>query len=128
KLWGGDEIGSASREATPSEQADPQGFPSSANQARNRDAAEVPETGSESSPEGAGVPAGEIRSQGRDLGSRVQVTASQAFGRDVGTSGLPGNAAPEEEGAGIFQKGSMGRENADWTAVLGRLGGSSPGS
>lgn len=61
-------------------------------------------------------------------GSRVQTTASQAFGRDVGSSGLPGNAAPGEEGAGIFRKGAMGREHSDWTAVLGRLGGSSPGS
>ena len=62
--------------------------------------------------------------QGRDLGRREQVTVTQRFGRDIGASGL----SHEDAYDAPQRPGSMGRDHKDWTAVLGKLGGSSPGS
>ena len=67
---------------------------------------------------------GDARSQGREGGARVQATGSQRFGRDMGAQGLSQENA---EGEAIRPE-PMTREHRDWVAVLGRLGGSSPGS
>lgn len=135
KLWGEDDRrASSSAENTPPERAAPEGFQPSSKQLLNAESAarEAPggETpgGAQDAPGGNAGNSGDLEDQGRDLGVRRQVSASQAFGRDIGASGLPGSAVPEEEGQGIFRKGSMGREHSDWTAALGKLGGSSPGS
>jgi hypothetical protein len=71
----------------------------------------------------------DIEEQGRDLGKGPQVTGIQRFGRDVGSQGL---SQIDAEGEGGRREGSMGRqyqgEHRDWSAVLRKLGGSSPGS
>lgn len=69
----------------------------------------------------------DLRDQGRDLGRRERITASQAFGRDVGVSGLPEGAFEDAEET-IRRRAALASHNSDWTAVLGKLGGSSPGS
>lgn len=65
-------------------------------------------------------------SQGRDIGPSAQVTGVQRFGRDVGSQGL---SQGDAEGDGSVRMGKKpSPERRDWTAVLGRLGGASPGS
>lgn len=134
KLWGEDAIGARSGEpagpATPEgsgsgEATSGQGFDPSAKQEANRRSAAPGTASADSAARGTD----DRDSQGRDLGERTQVTATQAFGRDIGISGLPGessdaaaNAAEEDN------RPARSNHSSDWTAVLGRLGGSSPGS
>jgi hypothetical protein len=127
KLWGEDAIGAESGEprgpegAGAGETTAVQGFDPSAKQEANRRSAEPG-----SALTGEGEPdQGDRIYQGRDLGDRPQVTATQAFGRDIGASGLPGERAIAGEGA---DRPRRANRPSDWTAVLGRLGGSSPGS
>lgn len=121
KLWGEEAIGAHSGETDAPELTEGGGFDPSARQEADRRSAE---TGSGLSAE-ASPERGDRVGQGRDLGERLQVTASQAFGRDIGASGLPGNREPAEEGENRPRRAAR---PSDWTAVLGRLGGSSPGS
>ena len=127
KLWGEDAIGVGSGEpAGPEgtgagETTAVQGFDPSAKQEANRRSAES----GTASTEPAAYGSDDRNSQGRDLGERTQVTATQAFGRDIGISGLPGDSSDVVEGANPSPRTN---HNSDWTAVLGRLGGSSPGS
>jgi len=137
KLWGEEAIGADSHENTPANEADPTGFGPSVDQRINQDAIRKqaarkrnsPATDSGASPEVMSKDgmSGDNWTQGRDLGTRQQVTAAQAFGRDVGTSGLPGYAEADDEESILRRKASI-KQHADWTAVLGKLGGSSPGS
>jgi hypothetical protein len=121
KLWGEEAIGARSGEDHPAAMTEGQGFDSSVEQDRNRRSAEPGSGLSE-----AGIPdQGDRRYQGRDLGERSQVTGTQSFGRDIGASGLPGDRILEEEGRNRPRRSNR---SSDWTAVLGRLGGSSPGS
>ncbi len=133
KLWGEEALGISSGESTPPEEAAPKGFDLSEEQKRNRDAiaretmeshrADTTLSTEEKAKEGM---VGDLRDQGRDLGRRQQATASQAFGRDIGSSALRGIEEGDEEEA-ILRRASQ-RHNSDWTAVLGKLGGASPGS
>lgn len=103
------------------------GFDSSLQQDANRRAADAGTALSDGGPADRGDRVG----QGRDLGARPQATASQAFGRDIGSSGLPGNGIPAVTGRNRESASGPARGSArpsDWSAVLGRLGGSSPGS
>jgi hypothetical protein len=127
KLWGEEAIGAESGEpggpegTGAGETTAVGGFDPSAQQEANMRSAE---TGSGLTDEA--VPdQGDRIYQGRDLGDRPQVTATQAFGRDIGASGLPGDRTLVEEGANRPRRSNR---PSDWTAVLGRLGGSSPGS
>lgn len=61
---------------------------------------------------------GEVRSDGAPSGSA-------AIGRDIGASGLPGDRTLDAE---EDERPRRPSHASDWTAVLGRLGGSSPGS
>jgi hypothetical protein len=133
KLHGEEAIGARSGEARGPDGAagggtsSSQGFDSSLQQEANRRSAEP---GSALSDAG-GPDRGDRIGQGRDLGERTQATASQAFGRDIGSSGLSGDPDPAVTGAN--REGPSGPARgasrpSDWTAVLGRLGGSSPGS
>lgn len=70
---------------------------------------------------------GDLRAQGRDIGIHQQVTGSQRFGRDVGASGLPVLGA-EFGTADVEHHDATSKEHAEWSRVLSRLGGSSPGS
>ncbi|MDB5106906.1 MAG: hypothetical protein JWP91_4595 [Fibrobacteres bacterium] len=133
KLWGEEALDLSSTENTPPEGAAPKGFDPSEKQRRTLDTiAKENEEGGD--PDGGLSPAeksregitGDLRDQGRDLGPRQQATASQAFGRDVGASGLHGLEDSDEARAII--KRSAQRQNSDWAAVLGKLGGGSPGS
>lgn len=140
KLWGEEALGLSSNENTPLDRAAPKGFDPSESQRRNREAISregAPQVrADQAGQEGqAGQEVqGDLRDQGRDLGRRERITASQAFGRDVGASGLSGAAFDDDaEGAirrreGQAAPGSQGSHSSDWTAVLGKLGGSSPGS
>lgn len=137
KLWGEDRLGAGSNENTPADEAAPPGFPSSVDQRINQDAIGRQPSGQGNTPatEGGLSPevksksglSGNNRNQGRDIGIRQQTTASQAFGRDIGSSGLPGMEEVEDEES-IIRRRAAARQHADWTAVLGKLGGSSPGS
>lgn len=147
KLWGEDEVGANSGEDTPADEADPIGFQPSVDQIRNRQAiagasptgtssvGDAPAGGNLQGTPGAESPEersqegaeGDLRTQGRDLGNREQATASQAFGRDVGASGLPGIDGQEDE-ADIIRRRAAARVNSGWASVSRRLGGSSPGS
>jgi hypothetical protein len=132
KLWGEDALGHSSGENTPRDEADPQGFQSSSDQSRNQAAigsmGNPPDAGGASpevkSKEGS---SGDNRTQGRDLGNHDQATALQAFGRDIGSSGLPGLGEQEDEES-IIRRRAAARQHSGWNAVLGKLGGSSPGS
>lgn len=127
KLWGEEDVGAGSGEpgrpegTGAGETTAAQGFDPSAQQEANRRSAEP---GSRFSEE-ASPDRGDRIGQGRDLGERPQVTSTQAFGRDIGISGLPGNRSLIEEGENRPRRANP---PSDWTAVLGRLGGSSPGS
>jgi hypothetical protein len=136
KLWGEDAIGASSHEDTPADEADPTGFGPSADQRINQAAIRKADRKRNSKATGAGAApevmskegmSGDNWTQGRDLGTRQQATAAQAFGRDVGSSGLPGYEEAEDEEA-ILRRKAVTRQHADWAAVLGKLGGSSPGS
>jgi len=136
KLWGEEALGVSSNENTPRESADPTGFAPSTEQRINQEAIRRENTDSGNVPVTDGQPsdvksrdgmAGDKWSQGRDLGTRQQATASQAFGRDIGSSGLPGFEAAEDEES-IIRRRAATRQHADWAAVLGKLGGGSPGS
>ncbi len=64
--------------------------------------------------------------QGRDVYRPQQATGSQAFGRDIGSSGL---GEEDRDGHTITSgKPHSSPEHKIWAAVLRRLGGSSPGS
>jgi hypothetical protein len=132
KLWGEEAIGARSGEAAgPAAEGGgttaAQGFDSSLQQDANRRTAEPGSALSE-----AGAPdRGDRIGQGRDRGERTQATATQAFGRDIGSSGLAGDRALVATGANRDESADRSRGAAgpsDWTAMLGRLGGSSPGS
>lgn len=125
KLWGEDGPDHSSNENTPLEEAAPKGFDLSETQRRNREAIDR-EGGGQRDEDGPAVQ-GDLRDQGRDLGSRERVTASQAFGRDVGVSGLPEARYDDVEDV-IRRRAAQAAHNSDWTAVLRKLGGSSPGS
>ncbi len=127
-------------EEKPSEPASNQGFDPSIDQVRNiqsalqAGAAEAPGTRRQEE-DGASWKAaepgfemgGDLRDQGRDIGRREQVTGVQRFGRDVGASGLP--TLGESFGtADLEHQDATSREHAEWSRVLSRLGGSSPGS
>ncbi|MDB5048172.1 MAG: hypothetical protein JWO30_1243 [Fibrobacteres bacterium] len=138
KLWGEEAFErDPGEEATP-EEAAPKGFDSSEDQVRNEDAIlrEEEEEGVTSSEEGEIPPevksrdnlAGDNWTQGRDIGNREQATAAQAFGRDIGSSGLPGIGESEDEEDIIRRRMAAAHRHSDWTAVLAKLGGSSPGS
>jgi hypothetical protein len=133
KLRGEEAIGARSGEAAGPDGAagggttSAQGFDSSLQQEANR---RMAETGSALSDAGR-ADRGDRVGQGRDLGERSQATASQAFGRDIGSSGLPGNrtfAVTGENRDGDAGGTRAAARPSDWSAVLGRLGGSSPGS
>lgn len=137
KLWGEDAMGASSGEDTPPQEADPQGFQPSIDQRRNQDAIRrrMPDPGNASAADG-GIPpelkareglSGDNWTQGRDLGIREQATALQAFGRDIGSSGLPGFGEDEDEES-IIRRRAAARQHSGWNAVLAKLGGSSPGS
>ena len=125
KLWGEESLGLSSNENTPLEQASPKGFDLSESQRRNREAISREESGTQDRESAAAQ--GDLRDQGRDLGRRERITASQAFGRDVGASGLPEGASDDVEET-MRHRAALASHNSDWTAVLGKLGGSSPGS
>jgi len=132
KLWGEDSLGISSGENTPREEADPQGFQISRDQDRNQ--AAIGAMGNPPVTEGVSPEvkskeglSGDNWTQGRDLGNHEQTTASQAFGRDIGTSGLPGHGEQEDEES-IIRRRAAARQHSGWNAVLGKLGGSSPGS
>lgn len=104
----------------------PMGFDSSLEQERNREAIlreEEESVGDWSAhppdPESA-------ISQGRDIRHPDQVTGIQAFGRDVGATGLD-QEDREEQGTGPART-PPSPEHKLWASVLRRLGGSSPGS
>jgi len=126
KLWGEEAIDARSGEpggpegAGSGETTATRGFDSSVQQEANRRSAEPGTQLSEGGPD-----RGDRVGQGRDLGERSQVTSTQTFGRDIGISGLPGNRSPAGEGE---NRARRGQRPSDWTAVLGHLGGSSPGS
>jgi hypothetical protein len=127
KLWGEEAIGAGSGEPRGPEgtgsgdMTASRGFDPSAKQEANRRSAEPGSSLSD-----AGVSdQGDRIGQGRDLGERSQVTATQAFGRDIGISGLPGDQSLVVEGGNRPRRAN---HPSDWTAVLGRLGGASPGS
>lgn len=127
KLWGEDAIGVRSGEPAgpegtgPGETTAVQGFDPSAKQEANRRSAEPGTASADSAAPGSD----DRNSLGRDLGERTQVTATQAFGRDIGISGLPGESSDAAEAG---NRPARSNHSSDWTAVLGRLGGSSPGS
>jgi len=133
KLWGEEAVGARSGDSSgparsaAGETTAAQGFDSSVQQEANRRAAE---TGTALSDAGA-ADRGDQIGQGRDLGDRTQATATQAFGRDIGASGLGSDrtavaAGPDREEPQERSRGAA--RPSDWSAVLGRLGGSSPGS
>lgn len=124
KLWGEEALGLSSGENTPSEQAAPKGFDLSESQQRNREA--IAREGRGDQVPGEPAAQGDLRDQGRDLGRRERKTATQAFGRDVGASGLSGIVQDDVEEA--IRRRAAQAHKPDWTAVLGKLGGSSPGS
>jgi hypothetical protein len=128
KLWGEEALGLSSNENTPLDQAAPKGFDASESQLRNREAISRESELNKGQP-GAAIQ-GDLRDQGRDLGRREQATASQAFGRDVGASGLS-EAGYDDVEQSIRRRAAQASGSAhgsDWTAVLRKLGGSSPGS
>jgi hypothetical protein len=130
KLYGEESVGGRSGEHTPIENANPQGFEPSEKQERTveaiaRERAAQAASRKASEVEGNQGLAGDLRDQGRDLGRREQVTAMQSFGRDIGSSGLPGFESDEGDAP---KRSPASRHNSDWTAVLGKLGGGSPGS
>jgi hypothetical protein len=125
KLWGEEALGLSSNENTPLDQAAPKGFDPSESQRRNREAISR-ESGGSQGGEGAAIQ-GDLRDQGRDLGRRERITGSQAFGRDVGSSGHS-EAAYDDVEETIRRRAAQAAHKSDWTAVLGKLGGSSPGS
>jgi hypothetical protein len=141
KLWGEEELGYSSNENTPLEEAAPKGFDLTESQRRNREAIaregggeDVSEEDSEKDSEKGGQkgedgPAmqGDLRDQGRDLGRRDRITATQAFGRDVGVSGLPETGYDDVEET-LRLRAAQAAHSSDWTAVLLKLGGGSPGS
>ena len=125
KLWGEEALGLSSHEDTPLDQAAPKGFDISESQRRNREAISR-ESGGMQGQEGPAIE-GDLRDQGRDLGRRERITGSQAFGRDVGASGLS-EAGYDDVEESIRRRAAQAAHSSDWTAVLGKLGGSSPGS
>lgn len=125
KLWGEEALGLSSNEDTPLDQAAPKGFDLSVSQLRNREA--ISREGGGTPGQGGPAMQGDLRDQGRDLGRRERITASQAFGRDVGSSGLS-EAGYDDVEESIRRRAAQAAHNSDWTAVLGKLGGSSPGS
>lgn len=120
KLWGEEALGAGSGEPGKGEATSPRGFDPTAKQESNRASAQ-PGTG----PEAALPPQADLRFQGRDEEDRPQVTGIQAFGRDVGASGLAGDREVFVEAE---NPPNRPRRSSEWTAILGRLGGSSPGS
>lgn len=103
-----------------------QGFDSSQEQERNRDAILKEEAESVGDWSAHPPEADSEISQGRDVRHPDQVTGIQAFGRDVGASGLD-QEDREEQGMGPA-KTPPSPEHKLWASVLRRLGGSSPGS
>jgi hypothetical protein len=108
-----------------SEPTSNRGFDPSAEQAKNIAAArrQSPQPG-RSGPADMG---GDLRDQGRDIGRRDQVTGLQRFGRDMGSSGLS-ELGEHFEAADLPQHDASTKEHEEWSRVLRRLGGSSPGS
>lgn len=101
------------------------GFPPSRNQERNVEAIrrEVEGGGDWS----AHPPGSEdFLVQGRDYPRPAQATGTQAFGRDVGASGL----TQEDRAGESFSEGAsqVPPNHKVWAGILKRLGGSSPGS
>ena len=98
------------------------GFPSSDNQERNREALRREEIGKSEDWSAAHPGEGSQGLPGRDNPPAVQATGSQAFGRDVGASGLGQEEAFSEAHPQVPPNHKV------WAGILKRLGGSSPGS
>jgi hypothetical protein len=101
------------------------GFPPSENQERNMEAIGREDAGvgdwSAHPAESEG-----LASQGRDYLRPSQATGTQAFGRDVGSSGL---SQEDREGDSFSEgKAQVPPNHKVWAGILKRLGGSSPGS
>lgn len=113
-----------SGERNPSAEAP--GFPSSADQERNIEAIRREETESQGDWSAHPMDVDSEVSQGRDVSRPRQATGTQQFGRDVGSSGLD---EEDRDGHGMGPGKTQSPPNHKiWSAILRRLGGSSPGS
>lgn len=103
-----------------------EGFDLSEDQVRNIDAIRREEEESVGDWSAHPPDPGSAETQGRDILKPQQATATQAFGRDIGSSGL----SEEERDGHTFSPGKphSAPEHKIWAAVLRRLGGGSPGS
>ena len=107
-------------------EAHSRGFDPSSEQERNREAIQREEDESAGDWSAHPVDHESEIDQGRDVYHPQQATATQAFGRDMGSSGLD---QEDRDGHGISPaKAAPSPEHRLWASVLRRLGGSSPGS